>query len=66
VIRDNEAMAVRTDCRHYSTRTVGPDEVIQRCRVEAAEQTPFSCPEGCVFFEDRPIGLGPWGADGPR
>ena len=48
-------MSVRTDCRHYSTRTVGPDEVIQRCRVGAAELTPFACPEDCLFFEDRPI-----------
>jgi hypothetical protein len=48
-------MAVRTDCRHYSTRTVGTGEVIQRCRLGAAELTPFACPAGCLFFEDRPI-----------
>jgi hypothetical protein len=54
-------MAVRTDCRHYSTRTVTTDEVIQRCRIDAAEMTPFACPEGCLFYEDRPIGLGPYG-----
>jgi hypothetical protein len=52
-------MAVRTDCRHYSTRTVGAGEVIQRCRLGAAELTPFACPAGCLFFEDRPItGIG--------
>ena len=55
-------MAVRTDCRHYSTRTVTTDEVIQRCRIDAAEMTPFACPEGCVFYEARPIGLGPYGS----
>lgn len=56
-------MAVRTDCRHYSTRTVTVEEIVQRCRVDAAETTPFACPEDCLFFEDRAIGLGPWGAD---
>jgi hypothetical protein len=59
-------MAVRPDCRHYSTRTLAGDEQVQRCRVDAAETTPFGCPEHCLFFEDRPIGLGPWGTDTPR
>jgi len=53
-------MAVREDCRHYGSRTVGAGEVVQRCRVDAATLTPFACPEGCLFFEDRPIGLGPY------
>jgi hypothetical protein len=47
-------MSVRQDCRHYSTRTVGAD-LVQRCRVEAAEQAPFACPEFCLFFESRSI-----------
>ena len=54
-------MAVRTDCRHYSTRTVQSGEQVQRCRLDAAEAAPFACPLGCLFFEDRPLGLGQWG-----
>lgn len=59
-------MSVREDCRHYSTRTVSADEVVQRCRVEAAESTPFACPPHCVFFEPRPFiaGGGPVGPGG--
>ena len=53
-------MAVRTDCRHYSSRTVGAGEVVQRCRVEAAELTPFACPEDCLFFERRSLGEAGW------
>ena len=53
-------MAVRTDCRHYSTRTVQSGEQVQRCRLDAAEAAPFACPVGCLFFEDRPLGLGQW------
>jgi len=49
------AMTVRTECRHYSTRSVGGD-VVQRCRLGANESMPFGCPEGCLFFEDRPLG----------
>ena len=55
-------MAVRTDCRHYSSRTVGTGETVQRCRVDAAEQAPFACPEGCIFFEPRPISGAGWSA----
>jgi len=58
-------MAVRTECRHYSTRTVTTDEVIQRCRVDAADPMPFACPVHCLFYEDRPVGLGPYGSS-PR
>ncbi len=53
------AELVRKDCRHYSTRSVGGD-VIQRCRVGAAEQTPFACPEFCLFFEPRSVSNAGW------
>ena len=48
-------MAVRTDCRHYSSRSVTEGELVQRCRLGAAEEAPFSCPEDCLFFEPRPL-----------
>ncbi|MET0729217.1 MAG: hypothetical protein ABWZ76_13060 [Acidimicrobiales bacterium] len=53
-------MVVRTDCRHYSTRTTGADEVVQRCRLDMAEATPFACPEDCIFFESRSITDAGW------
>jgi len=56
-------MAVRTDCRHYSSRTVAGGEVVQRCRVDAAEQAPFACPDGCIFFEPRSITDAGWSRD---
>jgi hypothetical protein len=48
-------MAVREDCRHYSTRTVSSGEVVQRCRVDANDKAPFACPDHCIFFEPRSI-----------
>ncbi len=48
-------MAVREDCRHYSTRTVATGEVLQKCRLDVNEPMPFACPEGCLFFEHRHI-----------
>ncbi|MGH9076775.1 MAG: hypothetical protein ACRDY0_04880 [Acidimicrobiales bacterium] len=46
-------MAVREDCRHYMLRTTPTGEQVQRCRVGAGEESPFGCPEGCLFFEGR-------------
>ena len=57
-------MAVRPDCRHYSTRTLPSGEVVERCRVDANEKVPFACPEGCLFFEPRIMGAG-WTVEPP-
>ena len=53
-------VAVRADCRHYSTRTLPTGEVIERCRVDANEAVPFACPEGCLFYEPRAISDAGW------
>lgn len=53
-------MGVREDCRHYSSRTLASEETVQRCRLEANDEAPFACPEGCVFFEPRNIADQGW------
>ena len=53
-------MAVRRDCRHYSTRSTGASEVVQRCRLGANDDMPFACPEHCLFFEERSITDAGW------
>lgn len=53
-------MDVREDCRHYSTRTTAGGEVVQRCRVGANADAPFSCPDHCLFFESRSITDAGW------
>ncbi len=53
-------MGVRTDCRHYSSRTTTGGDVLQRCKLGVNEEMPFACPEGCVFFEPRPISGAGW------
>ncbi|MDH3754828.1 MAG: hypothetical protein OEU32_13220 [Acidimicrobiia bacterium] len=53
-------MAVREDCRHYSSRSTPTGDKSQRCRIDANEPTPFACPEGCLFFEPRPISDSGW------
>jgi hypothetical protein len=46
-------MAVRDDCRHYSTRTIATGGKVERCRLSVNTDMPFACPDGCVFFEPR-------------
>jgi len=57
--RTVEAMAVRRDCRHYSTRSTA-GEVVKRCRLSANNDAPFGCPEHCLFFEPRSITDAGW------
>ncbi|MGI9624276.1 MAG: hypothetical protein ACR2PK_15690 [Acidimicrobiales bacterium] len=51
-------MAVRTECRHYSSRSTAGGEEVQRCRLEVNDDTPFACPPDCLFFEPRKMGTG--------
>ena len=53
-------MAVRADCRHYIMQTTNAGEKVERCRVEANEQLPFACPDGCVFYEPRKVSNAGW------
>lgn len=53
-------MAVRRDCRHYSTRTLPTGDQVERCRVDAAQKVPFACPDDCLFFEKRSISSAGW------
>jgi len=53
-------MAVRKDCRHYSTRTTPSGDMVQRCRLGAAAEAPFACPDDCLFFEPRSLSNAGW------
>jgi len=53
-------MAVREDCRHYSTRTTPGGDVVQRCRLSANTVAPFACPDDCLFIESRSITDAGW------
>jgi hypothetical protein len=54
-------MSARTECRHYASRTIAPQEIVQRCRLDVASSVPFACPADCVFFEPRSISDTGWG-----
>jgi len=33
---------------------------VERCRLGVNEETPFACPENCLFFEPRAIADAGW------
>lgn len=58
-------MAVRIDCRHYSSRST-PAGIIEKCRLDMAQVIPFDCPENCIFFEPRAISGVGWAVEDPN
>jgi hypothetical protein len=59
-------MAVRADCRHYSTRTLPTGDQIERCRLGVNVEVPFACPEDCPFYEKRSISTAGWRVERPE
>jgi hypothetical protein len=53
-------MAVNADCRHYIMQTTPRGDKIERCRMDANENIPFACPDGCVFYEPRKVSAAGW------
>lgn len=41
-------------------RSTTAGEVMERCRVGAAGEHPFACPEDCLFFEERVFSRAGW------
>jgi hypothetical protein len=59
-VGQNGSMPVNADCRHYVMQTTPRGEKLERCRMEANEDIPFACPEGCLFYEPRKVSSAGW------
>lgn len=53
-------MATYEDCRHYVMQSTTAGDKLERCRLGANLDLPFSCPEGCVFHEPRKVSGAGW------
>jgi hypothetical protein len=51
-------MAMRTDCKHYDSRTYPSGEVVQKCRLDLAPEAPWRCPEDCPAYAKRRMDAG--------
>ena len=57
-IRENGGMTMRTDCRHYESRTYASGEAVRKCALDLAPEAPWRCPVDCPRFERRMIDAG--------
>ena len=49
---------MRSDCRHYESRTYGAGEVVHRCKLDLAPEAPWRCPDECPSFTKRRMDAG--------
>ncbi len=65
-MQHNGGMGVNEDCRYYVMQTTRSGEKLERCKIDANEPLPFSCPDGCVFYEARRVSSAGWHVHRPR
>lgn len=51
-------MPMRTNCRHYESRTYPSGEIVRKCRLDLAPEAPWRCPEDCAGFTLRRFDAG--------
>jgi hypothetical protein len=49
---------MRTDCKHYESRTYSSGEAVRRCALDLAPEAPWNCPVDCPGYERRMIDAG--------
>ncbi len=49
---------MRTDCRHYESRTYASGEAVRKCVLDLAPEAPWNCPADCPRYERRKIDAG--------
>jgi hypothetical protein len=49
---------MRTDCKHYESRTYPSGDVVRKCRIDLAPEAPWNCPQQCPGYERRMIDVG--------
>jgi hypothetical protein len=51
-------VAMRTDCKHYESRTYSSGEAVRKCLLDLAPEAPWKCPDDCPRYERRMIDAG--------
>ena len=49
---------MRTDCKHYESRTYPSGDIVRKCRIDLAPEAPWQCPADCAGYERRMIDAG--------
>lgn len=46
-------MPMRTECKHYESRTYANGDAVRKCNLDKAPEAPWRCPEPCDGYERR-------------
>lgn len=49
---------MRTNCKHYESRTYATGESVRKCNLDLAPEAPWRCPEDCPAFAVRLVDTG--------
>jgi hypothetical protein len=49
---------MRSDCKHYESRTYASGEAVRKCILDLAPEAPWNCPADCPRYERRKIDAG--------
>jgi hypothetical protein len=44
---------MRTDCKHYESRTYASGDSVRKCDLDLAPEAPWRCPDDCPAYERR-------------
>ena len=51
-------MSMRTECKHFESRTYSNGDAMRRCRLDLAPDAPWRCPDACEKFDHRAVDIG--------
>jgi hypothetical protein len=51
-------MPMRSDCKHYESRSYPNGDTVRKCRLDLAPEAPWRCPEDCPSFTKRLVDAG--------
>ena len=46
-------MPMRTECKHYESRTYANGDAVRKCNLDLAPDAPWRCPDNCAKYERR-------------
>ena len=46
-------MPMRTECKHYESRTYANGDAVRKCNLDKAPEAPWRCPDACDGYERR-------------
>ena len=46
-------MPMRTECKHFESRTYANGDAVRKCNLDLAPDAPWRCPDDCPRYERR-------------